>query len=72
MMIVISGASSAMRSSTFRDRRGVDGGAGLVHQKDIGLHGKHTGDAHTLLLTARERQTILVELIGYLFPEVGA
>ena len=55
-----------------RDGRGVDGGAGLVHQKDIGLHRKHARDAQTLLLTARERQTILVELIGYLFPEVGA
>ena len=55
-----------------RDGRGVDGGAGLVHQEDIGLHRKHARDAQTLLLTARERQTILVELIGYLFPEVGA
>ena len=44
----------------------------IVHQENIGLHRKHARDAQTLLLTARERQTILVELIGYLFPEVGA
>ena len=55
-----------------RDGGRVDGGAGLVHQQDIGLHRKHARDAQTLLLTTRERQTILVELIGYLFPEVGA
>src|SRR5689334_17816982 len=41
----------------------VEGGAGLVHQQDLGLDGDGAGDAEALLLTAGEAHAGLVEAV---------
>ena len=40
----------------------------LIHQQNVGLHGKCAGDAQALLLTARKTQARLLELVLDLIP----
>jgi hypothetical protein len=53
-----------------RDR--VERGAGLVHQQDVRLGGDGAGDAEALLLTARQGEAAVLELVLDLVPERGA
>ena len=50
---------------------GVQGGAGLVHEEDLGLHGQGPGDAQPLLLPAGEAEAALVKPVLHLIPEGG-
>ena len=54
-----------------RDGGRVDGGAGLVHQQDIGLHRKHARDAQTLLLATGKILGALLKLVLDLIPQRG-
>ena len=49
-------------------RHGIESARGLVHQKNIGLHGKRAGDAQALLLSTRKTQARLFELVLDLIP----
>lgn len=40
----------------------------LVHQQNVGLHGKCAGDAQALLLSTRKTQARLLELVLDLIP----
>ena len=53
-----------------RDR--VERRAGLVHQDHLGLDGDRPRDAEPLLLAAREREGVLIQLVLDLVPERGA
>ncbi len=50
---------------------GIEGGAGFIHEEDVGLEGYGPGDAESLLLPAGECQCALVELGSDFFPEGG-
>src|SRR5699024_5724679 len=51
-------------------RNRVEGGAGLVHEQDLGLDRDGAGDAQALLLTAGEAAARLVQPVLDLFPQV--
>ena len=56
-----------------RDRGdGVERGAGLVHEDDLGLDGDGPGDAEALLLAAGEAEARWCEAVLDLVPEAGA
>src|SRR5205814_5809021 len=55
-----------------RGRDGIERGAGLVHQEDVGLDGQRAGDAQALLLSARQRVRVFAELVLDLVPQRGA
>ena len=44
----------------------------LVHQQNVGLHGKRAGDAQALLLSTRKTQARLFELVLDLVPQGSA
>ena len=52
-----------------RDR--VERGGGLVKQQDFGPHRNGARDTQSLLLTARQRQGAVVELVLDLVPQRG-
>ena len=49
-------------------RHGVECLGRLVHQQNVGLHGKRAGDAQALLLSTRKTQARLFELVLDLIP----
>ena len=51
---------------------GIEGGAGLVHEDDIGVVGEGAGDAEALLLAAGEGEAGLLQVVLHLVPEGGA
>ena len=55
-----------------RGRDRVERRARLVHQHDVGLDRERTGDAQALLLTTRQREAAVLELVLHLVPERGA
>ena len=48
---------------------GIQGGGGLVHQQDVGLHRQGPGDAQALLLAAGQAQGGLFQAILHLVPD---
>ena len=48
---------------------GIERRARLVHEDDVGLHRDRAGDAETLLLSARQAEGGLLELVLDLAPE---
>ena len=60
-----------MRSSIRAVGDRVERGARLVHQHDVGLDRERAGDAEALLLTTREREAALLELVLHLVPQRG-
>ena len=61
-----------MSSSIFRVAIGIQGGAGLVHEQHLGVHGERAGDAEALLLAPGEPDAGGGEAVGDLIPEAGA
>ena len=51
---------------------GIERRAGLIHQEHLGLGGNRARDAQPLLLTARERQAALLQLVLDLVPQRGS
>ncbi len=51
---------------------GVERGAGLVHEDDLGLDRDGAGDAEALLLAAGEAERAGVEAVAHFFPQRGA
>ena len=50
---------------------GVEGGAGLVHEDDLGLGGDGPGDAQPLLLAARQLRGRRLQPVLHLVPQGG-
>src|ERR1700683_161433 len=50
---------------------GIQRGAGLIHENDLGLHGDGTRDAKALLLSAGKAERAGVETITDFFPQSG-
>src|SRR3954451_5413785 len=55
-----------------RGRDGIERGARLVHEYDVGLHRDGARDAQALLLTTGEAQTARLQLVLDLVPERSA
>jgi hypothetical protein len=55
-----------------RGRDRVEGRRRLVHQDHLGFDRQHSGDAHALLLSAREVERRFEQPVLHLVPERGA
>src|SRR3984957_18329675 len=56
----------------FRSGDGIESGAWLVKQENLGINRERPRYAEALLLPARERESRLLKIVLHLFPQSGA